>query len=206
MTRRQKDLFPELSDGKKYVSDIPELMAEWHPTKNEGLRLDDLLHGSNKVAWWRCSDGHEWQSAIFNRAIHGKGCPYCTGRKVSSTNNLLYRYPEVAALWSKKNPIAADQVLARSGKSYLWQCPNGHEWKDRPHNMAKKKFHCPECVHLNRGDGLRKATQEHNLATEYPELAKQWHKRKKIFQLFICLRVTTKFGGSVKKAMNGLQI
>ena len=37
MSRRQKDLFPDLPDGKKYVSDIPELMAEWHPTKNEGL-------------------------------------------------------------------------------------------------------------------------------------------------------------------------
>jgi len=33
MSRRQKDLFPDLPDGKKYVSDIPELMAEWHPTK-----------------------------------------------------------------------------------------------------------------------------------------------------------------------------
>ena len=37
MTRRQKDHFPELSDGKKHVSDIPELMAEWHPTKNDGV-------------------------------------------------------------------------------------------------------------------------------------------------------------------------
>ena len=34
MSRRQKDLFPELTNGKKYVSDIPELVAEWHPTKN----------------------------------------------------------------------------------------------------------------------------------------------------------------------------
>ena len=30
MSRRQKDLFPELPDGKQYVSDIPELVEEWH--------------------------------------------------------------------------------------------------------------------------------------------------------------------------------
>ena len=30
MSRRQKDLFPELPDGKLYVSDIPELVEEWY--------------------------------------------------------------------------------------------------------------------------------------------------------------------------------
>jgi len=39
MSRRQKDLFPELPDGKKYVSDIPALLAEWHPSKNENMLL-----------------------------------------------------------------------------------------------------------------------------------------------------------------------
>ena len=28
MSRRQKDLFPELPDGKKYVSDISELVFD----------------------------------------------------------------------------------------------------------------------------------------------------------------------------------
>jgi len=77
MTRRQKDLFPELSDGKKYVSDIPELMAEWHPTKNDDLMPEDVTHGSNKVAWWLCSEGHECVQPLiyvpfFNR-VSGAG-------------------------------------------------------------------------------------------------------------------------------------
>lgn len=177
MSKRQQELFPNIPSSKTYVSDYPELAAEWHPTKNKGRLPEDVLHGSNKKVWWRCNQGHEWQSAIFNRAMHGKGCPYCAGRKVSSTNNLLYRYPEVAKLWSKKNEIAADEVLARSGKMYIWECANGHEWTDRPHNMAKKKFHCPECEYLDRGDGLRKATPNFNLVTEYPELANEWHQR-----------------------------
>ena len=34
MTKRQSELFPELPSDKKYVSDYPMLVAEWHPTKN----------------------------------------------------------------------------------------------------------------------------------------------------------------------------
>lgn len=179
MSRRQKDLFPELPDGKRYVSDRPELVADWHPSRNNGKRPEDFTFGSNVKVWWRCEAGHEWQAAIFNRAIHGKGCPYCSGRKVSSTNNLLYLYPDVAKFWSVKNPVSADRVLARSGKTYIWECSNGHQWNDRPHNMAKKKFHCPECQYSDRGDGLRKSTAQFNLATEHPNIAREWHERNK---------------------------
>ena len=132
----------ELPDGKKYVLEIPELAAEAHPSKNNGKRPEDFTFGSNAKVWWCCEASHKWQAAIFYRAIHGKGCPYCAGRKVSSTNNLLYRYPDVAKFWSAKNPISADRVPARSGKTNIWECSLGHEWNDRPHNMVKKKFHC----------------------------------------------------------------
>ena len=59
MSRRQKDLFPELPVGKKYVSDIPELAAEWHPTKNGELVPEDISYGSGRKLWWRCAEGHE---------------------------------------------------------------------------------------------------------------------------------------------------
>ena len=177
MTKRQHELFPEIPSEKKYLSDYPELFAEWHPTKNGKNLPEDFLHGSNKKVWWLCKNGHEYQSLVFNRTIHGKGCAYCSGQKVSAENNLLARYPEVAKLWSPKNKIRSDQVLAKSGKPYLWQCEEGHEWKDRPHSLVKKKFPCPECQHEERFYGLRKATPEYNLATEFPEIANDWHKR-----------------------------
>ena len=41
MTKRQSELFPELPSDKKYVSDYPELVAEWHPTKNGDKHPDD---------------------------------------------------------------------------------------------------------------------------------------------------------------------
>ena len=177
MTRRQKELFPDFSDGKRYVIEYPEFVQEWHPTKN-GQRLpEDFLHSSNKKVWWICSAGHEYQSLVFNRTIHGKGCAYCSGQKFSAENSLSARYPEVAELWSPENKGSADKVLAKSGKTYLWQCDQGHGWEDRPHNLVKKKSTCPECQYEERDNGMRKAIAEHNVATECPELANEWHQR-----------------------------
>jgi hypothetical protein len=179
MMKRQNDLFPELPGGKKYVSDHAELLSEWHPSKNGNLHPGDLSHGSNRSVWWRCNEGHEWQSTVFNRAKHRKGCPYCAGRKVSSTNNLEYCFPEITKFWSPENTSKPEQVIARSGKQYLWKCENGHEWRASPNSLVRKKFPCPECQHEGRGDGLRRATDTFNLVTEFPRVAKQWHSKNR---------------------------
>ena len=67
MTKRQSELFPELSSDKKYVSDYPDLVAEWHPTKNGGKHPDDYSYGSGEKVWWQCNIGHEWDATPLNR-------------------------------------------------------------------------------------------------------------------------------------------
>ena len=53
MTKRQSELFPELPSDKKYVSDYPELVTEWHPTKNGDKHPDDYSYGSGEKVWWQ---------------------------------------------------------------------------------------------------------------------------------------------------------
>ena len=65
MTKRQSELFPELPSDKKYVSDYPELVAEWHPANNGNLLAEDVSFGSDKKYWWLCQFGHEWKRNIF---------------------------------------------------------------------------------------------------------------------------------------------
>ena len=72
MSRWQNDLFSELPDGKKYVSEIPELVSEWHHPKNNGIRPEDFMFGSTAKVWWRCEAGHEWQAAIFKQKFMAK--------------------------------------------------------------------------------------------------------------------------------------
>lgn len=63
----------------------PELAKQWHPAKNGELTPKDVKTGSGRKAWWRCSQGHEWETAVVVRS-QGHGCPYCAGvRKLEST-------------------------------------------------------------------------------------------------------------------------
>ncbi|MCL2861787.1 MAG: zinc-ribbon domain-containing protein [Firmicutes bacterium] len=58
---------------------FPNLVKEWHPTKND-LNPTDVSRGSNKKVWWLCKFGHEYQASISART-RGQGCPACVGRK-----------------------------------------------------------------------------------------------------------------------------
>ena len=57
---------------KKFVADNPQLVAEWHPTKNRDLTPKDVTAGSNKKVWWQCEKGHEWEAVIASRTCHGR--------------------------------------------------------------------------------------------------------------------------------------
>ena len=49
---------------KRYLSSYPELVKEWHPTKNGDLTPKDVTHGSSKKIWWLCSKGHSHYSTV----------------------------------------------------------------------------------------------------------------------------------------------
>ena len=85
MTKRQSELFSELPSDKKYVSDYPELVAEWHPTKNGDKHPDDYLYQSNKKVWWICDKSHEWEATGNNMtsAARKNFCPHCRKEKPS---------------------------------------------------------------------------------------------------------------------------
>ena len=50
----------------------PNLLKEWHPTKNAPIKPQDITPGSGKKIWWICRKGHEWQ-ATFKSRIKGEG-------------------------------------------------------------------------------------------------------------------------------------
>ena len=58
----------------------PKLAKEWHPTKNGDLTPKDILPGSHKKRWWKCANGHEWQTFVYSRN-QGAGCRYCNRQK-----------------------------------------------------------------------------------------------------------------------------
>ena len=102
----------------------PELAKEWNYTKNGNLRPMYFKPNSNYIVWWKCSTcGQEWESSI-NKRSSGRGCPYCSHRRViSGKNDLMTLYPDVIKYWDyeKNGNVLPSQFLPESGKKEWWK-------------------------------------------------------------------------------------
>ena len=62
---------------KVFVSDLPNLLIDWHSTKNDTLALHNITAGSHKKVWWKCHVcKYEWKTSV-NHVNHGTGCRVC---------------------------------------------------------------------------------------------------------------------------------
>jgi hypothetical protein len=140
-------------DGKLVCNDNclatvnPDLAKQWHPTKNGNLKPEDVHNGSGKKAWWRCNNGHEWQSIIKDRN-KGIGCPYCAGNAVCEDNCLATLNPGLAKQWhpTKNGKLTPRDVTRGSHTKVWWVCDKGHEWQA----VIKDRRGCPKCWSLKR--------------------------------------------------------
>ncbi|MBI3601471.1 MAG: zinc-ribbon domain-containing protein [Candidatus Omnitrophica bacterium] len=146
----------------------PDLLKQWHPTRNGSLTACDVQPGSHKKVWWLCQYGHEWQSEIRERT-NGQGCPFCSHHRVTFPTSLAVRNPVLAGQWhpTKNASLTPYDVLPNSHKKAWWQCPRGHVWKANIGNRHLGR-NCPYCVN-------QRVHQENCLAAWNPELAGQWH-------------------------------
>ena len=151
----------------------PELIEEWHPTKNT-LTPTAVTSGSSQKVWWLGSCGHEWFTNIAIRANGGK-CPYCSGNKVlEGFNDLATTHPTLSQEWVvNKNSKSIAEVSAGSRYKAIWQCNKGHEWEAVVKNRVFGRG-CPYCSGYKRFEGLN------NLGTLFPDIAAQWDFSKNI--------------------------
>lgn len=70
-----KDLNKQIE--QRMVDLKPQLLKEWHPSKNRGLSVRDVLPDHKEKVWWICEQGHEWEATIRSR-LTGKPCPVCS--------------------------------------------------------------------------------------------------------------------------------
>ena len=100
----------------------PHLIKEWHPTKNGELTPHDVTQSSGKKVWWQCEKGHEWEATVVKRT-DGRGCPYCSNRKVlKGYNDLATTHPHYVKYFA--NIENAYTHTHSSGKRVELKCPN----------------------------------------------------------------------------------
>lgn len=167
----------------------PALAREWHPTANRPIRPQELLPGSDKIVWWRCSKRkcrHEWKRAVKSRTGHASasvpasGCPACARRVATPKTCLATCRPDVATQWhpTRNRGRTPEHVLPGSNLRVWWQCdvPScSHEWQaavmDRTRTRPGRRAGgngCPAC-------SGRVASSGNNLARTHPEVAREWH-------------------------------
>jgi len=163
---RQK-LTPGVND---LATTHPEVAVLWDGERNGDLTPRQVLAGSNRRVWWRCEKGHQWQAMPYALTICGNRCPCCAGKKViPGENDLVTRYPEVAALWDgERNACSPAEVMPASKKKYWWRCREGHRWQAAAYSLTLLKSGCPYC------SGHRKISGQTDLATLHPDVAAMW--------------------------------
>lgn len=157
---------------EKLPIENPALSRDWDFEKNAGRKPEDFTAASNKVVWWKCKLGHSWQASISNR-ITGRGCPYCTGRKVlPGFNDLFTTQPNIAVQWDheKNLNLSPEQFSAGSNAKVWWKCKLGHSWEALI--SSRKKNGCPYC------SGRRPISGVNDLLTVNADLVAQWDYEK----------------------------
>jgi hypothetical protein len=150
----------------------PEIASQLDPERNGSVGADKIVAGSGKKYWWRCDKGpdHVWEAAVGSRTRDGRGCPCCSGRRLSATNSLVTLYPEVATQLDPKlnGAVSVAQILVGSNKKYWWRCNKGpdHVWETTVASRTTAGSGCPCCVNLQ-------ISVTNSLATLFPEVAGQ---------------------------------
>ncbi len=193
----------QVDDSNSLFGCRPDLIKEWHRTKNSVLRPDQVTSGSHKKAWWQCRQNkqHEWETSVKDRAIAGAGCPFCASKYVSDDNRLSVQAPEVALEWHpKKNRIIRTDSSHGSFLPLLNKFLAPADRKKRSNRRLTaadvpvygrevvwwqcKKGHEWRARIASRTlagqgcpycSGRRVIANENSLVAKYPAVARQWH-------------------------------
>ena len=172
--------------GKKSIVGVndlttthPHLLQEWDYEKNSKAPYD-FLAGSNKKVNWVCKKcGHHWSATICSRTLNNTNCPACmtsqkgktkTENTIKRRGSLAQEYPNLAIEWNyeKNGGLIPEKVHASSRNIVWWIGECGHSWEA---SIAHRVLGtgCPFC------SGKRVLTGFNDLATKFPDVAKEWH-------------------------------
>ena len=69
--------YEEITKKGTLFDKFPDIASQWDYDKNQGILPDQVPISSTLKVWWRCENGHSWETSIRNRT-QGRGCPQCS--------------------------------------------------------------------------------------------------------------------------------
>lgn len=165
-----------------FATIYPELVKEWHPTKNEDLTPQSIAPRSSRGIWWKCAVcQHEWKTSASNRAT-GKGCPVCAKKKqgeekvahlIEKEGSFAERFPELLSEWDyEKNELRPENITGHSTKRVWWKCSScGYSWNIPVTYRTYRGSGCPVCAN-------KVVMPWNSLKILRPDLIEFWNDRK----------------------------
>lgn len=110
------------------ATQFPILETEWNYEKNN-KKPEQYLPCSSEKVWWKCKNGHAWQSIISDRTSAAERntkagkpiCPFCNHKRPSSNYNLITEFPDIARQWNyNKNGILSPTEVTPKSSKVVW--------------------------------------------------------------------------------------
>lgn len=137
------------------LSQYNELCKEWDYNKND-ISPDEFVINSAKRVWWKCKEGHEWKSKIYNRTTNNSNCPYCVYEEKENVEYIDKNSSEF-----KENIIPyliENKFLEKSiskNRILKFKCKKGHRYNREAYTQLKNTK-CPICFKKSRNEKLLK--------------------------------------------------
>ena len=149
------------------LSDMfPELLEEWDYMKNK-IFPNEIPSNSDMKVFWICKKcNYSWETKIIKRTKGHSGCPKCNGKIVEFDNSMAKIIPEIMDyIDTDFNDKPPTEYTPNSHNDIHLKCPScGYKWKTKPY-VFSKGHRCRACSGYI-------ATQNHNLNTDFPKVAK----------------------------------
>ena len=170
-----------------YVKDeLPDVYAELHPTKNDGVDIEKLTCGSRKRVWWLCRSNHSrpegcqhehvWETRVNHRCSRQpSGCPFCKGSLICLCKSLAVLQQTLMQYWDfvsnaipLQEPLDPLQIGQYSKRKVWWrhQCSDGrvHHWRAGISDLLESynlrgRVPCPGCAAATRAAIYAEGTQ-----------------------------------------------
>ena len=146
---------------------FPQYIPMYSP--NNIWKPDEIFYDSRRWLKWICNICHGEYGAYVKEIVNGKECPFCSDKyPLPGFNTLAVKHPDIAAIWSDKNEISADETLV-NGNYAIWTCPVCHGNYNAPiKDVVDGKANCPYCNDRKVLPGFN------SLAAKYPDIAAIW--------------------------------
>lgn len=193
-----------LASSTNNLTLYPHLTLEWDDEANKaaGLRPERLTRGSKPKVQWVCSkdSDHRWPDSVSHRTA-GRGCPFCSGNRVTALNSLAANAPNFAdQLDVRLTGRTADEIAVSSNERVWWRCPvepAEHVWAAQPNNRVRWQQGCPFC--FTPGTSAQELRLAYELATVLPFDPEQHNvplRHEKVDMIVPGVRLIVEFDGS----------